>query len=90
MVGTHFKNITGALRSARSVLSSLGNETQLVDKDGNLCNLTCIVGKTKGLLNMSGKTARKSLLKLGLRKSHHFHHHPGLHLMFLPPEHTVR
>lgn len=72
MVGTHFQNITGALRSARSVLSSLGNETELVDEDGNPCNLTCIVDKTKGLVKNTGKTARKSLLKLGLRKSHHY------------------
>lgn len=72
MVGTHFQNITGALRSARSVLSSLGNETELVDEDGNPCTLTCIVDKAKGLVKNTGKTARKSLLKLGLRKSHHY------------------
>lgn len=69
-VGVHLHNITESLRSAGSILSSLGKDTPLVDEDGNLCNVTCIVDKAKGLVKLTGKTGRKSLLKLGLRKFH--------------------
>lgn len=70
MVGIHFHNITSALHDARRLLSSLGNDTTLVDEDGQPCNVTCVVDKTKGLVKNAGQTARKSLLKLGLRKFH--------------------
>ncbi|KAK7721251.1 hypothetical protein SLS64_001547 [Diaporthe eres] len=65
-VGVHLHNITESLRSAGSILSSLDKDTKLVDEDGNLCNVTCIVDKAKGLVKLTGKTGRKSLLKLGL------------------------
>lgn len=67
-VGAHFKNLTGALHDAREALRSLGNDTKLVDEDGKPCNVTCIVEKTKQVVGHAGKTTRKSLLKLGLRK----------------------
>lgn len=70
LVGIHFHNITMALHNARSLLSSLGHNTTLVDEDGQPCNVTCVVDKTKGLVKNAGNTARKSLLKLGLRKFH--------------------
>lgn len=69
-VGAHFKNLTGALHDAREALRSLGNDTKLVDEDGKPCNVTCIVDKTKKVVGHAGKTTRKSLLKLGLRKLH--------------------
>lgn len=70
LVGIHFHNITSALHDARSLLSSLGHNTTLVDENGQPCNVTCVVDKTKGLVKNAGNTARKSLLKLGLRKFH--------------------
>ena len=70
LVGTHLHNITNVLHDARSVLGSLGNDTTLVDEDGLPCDVTCIVDKTKGLVKHAGNTARKSLLKLGLRMFH--------------------
>lgn len=69
VVGSHFGNITGALHAAHSALRQLGNDTQLVDEEGNLCDVACIVDKTKGIVGHAGATTRRSLLKLGLRKS---------------------
>lgn len=82
-VGAHFKNLTGALHAAREALQSLGKDTGLVDEDGNPCNATCIVDKTKVVVGHAGATTRKSLLKLGLRKFMH-HARPPSTAAFLP------
>jgi hypothetical protein len=50
-------------------LGSLTNETTLVDENGQPCHVKCITDKTKSIIKHAGGTARKSLHKLGLRKS---------------------
>lgn len=74
LIGIHLHNITDVLHDARGLLGSLTNETELVDENGLPCTVTCIIDKTKGLVKHVGNTARKSLLKVGLRK---YHQSPG-------------
>ncbi|KAK2614213.1 hypothetical protein N8I77_001059 [Diaporthe amygdali] len=66
VIGSHFENITTALRSAQAILRTLGKNVTLVDEDGRPCNSSCILDKTKGIVKDTGEAAKKSLLKLGL------------------------
>ena len=67
-VGAHFESLTSALQDAQQALSSMGNDTQLIDEDGDPCTLECIADKTGKIVKGATGVTGKSVLKLGLRK----------------------